>query len=245
MHSIGASFARSPALTDTQLLHPVRAWLVPLLVGLGAYTVAVASAFALLNDGDTLSHIVIGRWIIEHRAIPFHDPFTFTFPGGTWVPHEWLAEVTFASLYDGLGWGGVIAATGLAIAAAFSLMTVALQRSLGPRRAAIGALLAFALTVPHLLARPHVLALPLLVVWMAGVIRARDEGRVPSFALLPVMMVWCNVHGGFVAGLLFACLLAAEAVLEAPPSARWPTVRGWGSFLASAAAAALVSPNGI
>src|SRR6516165_7331670 len=75
MQSIGASFPRSPALTDTHLLHPVRAWLVPLLVGLGAYTVAVASAFALLNDGDTLSHIVIGRWIVEHRAIPFHDPY--------------------------------------------------------------------------------------------------------------------------------------------------------------------------
>src|SRR6516165_7331671 len=71
---------------------------------------------------------------------------TFTFPGGTWVPHEWLAEIVFAAVYDGLGWGGVIATTGLAIAAAFALLARALQRSLGPRRAAIGALLAFALT---------------------------------------------------------------------------------------------------
>ena len=244
MQSIGASFPRSPALTDTHLLHPVRAWLVPLLVGLGAYTVAVASAFALLNDGDTLSHIVIGRWIVEHRAIPFHDPFTFTFPGGSWVPHEWLAEIVFAAVYDGLGWGGVIAATGLAIAAAFALLARALQRSLGPRRAAIGALLAFALTEPHLLARPHVLALPLLVAWMAGVIRARDEGAAPSFALLPVMILWCNLHGGFVVGLLFAGLLAAEAVLVAPASARWQTLRGWGVFLGLSTLAALVSPNG-
>jgi hypothetical protein len=217
---------------------------VPLLVGLGAYTVAVAAALNLLNDGDTLSHIVIGRWIIEHRALPFHDPFTYTLPGGTWVPHEWLAETVFAAVYDGLGWGGVVAATALAIAAAFALLTAALQRSLGPRRAAIGALLAFALTEPHLLARPHVLALPLLVIWMAAVIRARDEGRVPSLAMVPVMTVWCNLHGGFVVGLLFAGLLAAEAVLEAPVSARRHAVRGWGLFLALSALAALVSPNG-
>jgi hypothetical protein len=235
-------------MTDVAILAPARNRFrisVPLLVGLGAYAVAIGAAVNLLNDGDTLSHIVIGRWIIAHRAIPFHDPFTYTFPGGTWVPHEWLAEIVFAVLSDGLGWGGVVAATALAIAAAFALLTHALQRSLGPRRAAIGALLAFALTEPHLLARPHVLALPLLVMWTAGVIRARDEGRTPSVALLPVMTLWCNLHGGFVVGLLFAGLLAVEAVLEAPPSARWQAGRGWGSFLALAALAALVSPNGI
>ena len=139
-----------------------RIWLVPLLVGLGAYAVAVSAAVNLLNDGDTLSHIAIGRWIVEHRALPFHDPFSYTFHGGTWVPHEWLAEIVFAALYDWLGWGGVIAATALATATAFALMTRALQSSLGARRAAIGAALAFLLTESHLLARPHVLAFPLL-----------------------------------------------------------------------------------
>lgn len=54
----------------------------------------------LLKDGDTLSHIVIGRWIIKHHALPFHDPFTFPFPGRIWVSHEWLAEIVFAALYD-------------------------------------------------------------------------------------------------------------------------------------------------
>jgi hypothetical protein len=217
----------------------------PLLAGLAAYTIAAAAARNLLNDGDTLSHIVIGRWIIEHRALPFHDPFSWTFHGATWVPHEWLAEVVFAAIYDRLGWGGVVAATALAIAAAFALLTRALQSALGPRRAVIGAALAFLLTEPHLLARPHVLALPLLVIWMAAVIRARDEGRVPSFASLPVMTLWCNLHGGFVVGLLFAGLLAAEAVLQAAAAVRWQAARRWGVFLALSALAALVSPNGI
>jgi hypothetical protein len=245
MQSIGTSFPGSAIVLDRRASRPAREWLVPLLVGLAAYAVAAGAAVSLLNDGDTLSHIVTGRWIIEHRAIPFQDPFSYTFRGGTWVPHEWLAEVVFAALYDWLGWGGVIAATCLAIATAFALLTRALQSSLEPRRAAIGAALAFFLTEAHLLARPHVLALPLLVIWMSAVIRARDAGRVPSFALLPVMTLWCNLHGGFVVGLLFAGLFAAEAVLEAPAASRWRAVRGWGVFLSLAALAALVSPNGI
>jgi hypothetical protein len=221
-----------------------RRWLAPLLMGLVAYAVAIGVAVKLLNDGDTLSHIAIGRWIIEHGAIPFHDPFSFTVPGGKWVPHEWLAEVMFAAIWGWLGWGGVVAATAGAIAAAFALLTRALQSSLGPRRAAIGAALAFLLTEGHLLARPHALALPLLVIWMSGVIRARDEDRTPSLALLPAMILWCNLHGGFVVGLLFAGLLAAEAALAAPAVARAPVLRGWGIFLVLAVLSALASPNG-
>lgn len=232
---------------DRAAQYPARAhlWVAPLLVGLTAYAITVAAAVKLLNDGDTLSHIAIGRWIIEHQALPFHDPFTYTLPGRSWVPHEWLAEVIFAAIRSWLGWGGVVAATAGAIGVTFALLTRALQSSLGPRRAVIGAALAFLLSEGHLLARPHVLALPLLVIWMAAVIRARDEDRVPSLALLPVMVLWCNLHGGFVVGLLFAALLAVEAVLDTPGVARPQVVRGWLGFLTLAGLSALVSPNGI
>jgi hypothetical protein len=222
--------------------HP---WAAPLLVGLAAYAIAVAAAMKLLNDGDTLSHIALGRWIIAHHALPFNDPFTYTLPGHSWVPHEWLAEIVFAAIWRSLGWGGIVSATAGAIGATFALLTRALQSSLGPRRAVIGAALAFLLSEGHLLARPHVLALPLLVIWMAGLVRARDEDRVPSRALLPVMVLWCNLHGGFVVGLLFAALLAAEAVLDAAGVARPQVARGWGGFLGLAGLSALVSPNGI
>jgi hypothetical protein len=223
----------------------VSAWLMPTLVGLGVYCMAIVGAQSLLNDGDTLSHIATGRRIIAHGAIPFHDPFSFTARDQRWVPHEWLAEIVFAGLYDRLGYSGVVAGAGLAAAVALALLARSLAQTLGPSRAAIGALAAFSLIEAHLLARPHVLAWPFLVVWMSSVVKARDRGRVPSMALLPVMMLWCNLHGGFVVGLLFAGLIAAEAILQAPAPVRFQTSRAWGLFLALAGLSALVSPNGI
>lgn len=240
----GCRFSRA-ALSSAAGSNSVGAGLAALLVGLGAYCVAIAGAHGLLNDGDTLSHIAIGRWIIAHRALPIHDPFSLTAHGQVWVPHEWLAEIVFALVHDGFGWGGVVALTGLCCAAAFALLTLELARSLSPRRAALAGLSAFLLAESHFLARPHALAWPLLVVWMAGIIGARDRGRTPPWALLLIMAVWCNLHGGFVVGLLFAALLAAEAVMTSPPAARLPTLGGWGLFLVLAGLAALVSPNGI
>ncbi len=235
-----------PCLSSQQrVLDPSSGWVAPSLVGIGVYCVAVVGAQALLNDGDTLSHIAIGRWIIAHRAIPFVDDFSFTASGHSWVPHEWLAEAVFAGLYDWLGWGGVVTLTAAAAAAAFALLALALQRTLGPGPATIGALAAFSLTEAHLLARPHALAWPLLVIWTASIVAARDKGQRPSLALLPIMILWCNLHGGFVIGLGFAGLIAAEAVLDATAATRVRQIRGWGIFLGLAGLCALCSPNGV
>lgn len=236
------SIALSPA---RRVSNAARSWGVPIAVGLGAYIVCVTFARGMLGDGDTSMHITIGRWILAHHTLPIHDPFSYTMQGHPWVPHEWLSEVVFAGLYDRFGWGGVVAGSALAIGAAFALLTHALEQTLGPRRAAIGAALAFLLSMQHLLARPHVLAWPLLVVWMAGIIRARDLGRTPSLWLLPVMVLWCNLHGGFVVGLAMAGLLAIEAVAQGPAGSRRAVIRGWGVFIGLAALGALISPNGI
>ena len=98
----------------------------------------------------------------------------------------------------------------------------------------------------HLTARPHALALPLLVAWAAELIRARDEARAPSLLLLPLMVLWANLHGGFVVGLGLAGLLAIEAVLTARTGPeRRAAVWGWGRFVAGAALASLLTPQGI
>ena len=47
-----------------------RVWLVPLLVGLGVYLLICVDARTVLGDGDTLTHIVVGRWILEHWRDP-------------------------------------------------------------------------------------------------------------------------------------------------------------------------------
>jgi hypothetical protein len=48
-----------------------------LLAALIAVTLFAIAAFspAVLNDGDTWSHLATGEWILAHGALPRADPF--------------------------------------------------------------------------------------------------------------------------------------------------------------------------
>ena len=101
------------------------------------------------------------------------------------------------------------------------------------------------LVTANLLARPHVLALPLAAAWGAGLLAARDRGRAPPIGLAALMTAWANMHGGFIFGLLLIGPFAVEAVTEAPVGARLFAARAWATFALAAFTAALINPYGI
>ncbi|HUN45975.1 MAG TPA: hypothetical protein VMU85_05625 [Stellaceae bacterium] len=218
----------------------------PLLIAVFVFAATLFSEPRALFDPDVLWQNVTGHWILAHGAVPHVDLFTYTVRGEPWVVHEWLADLLMASAYDALGWHGVTLLAALAAATALGLLTRALSRTLPPLPAMLLAMLAWLMLLPHLLARPHLLAMPLLVAWIAAVLRARDEDRAPPFAWALLMALWANIHGSFCFGLGFAGLIAVEAVLSAPTATeRRRALRRWAAFLAVAALAPLVSPNGI
>jgi hypothetical protein len=217
----------------------------PLLAALLVFGRLLAAGTALLNDPDTYLHIAAGRWILAHGALPVQDPFSHSMLGAHWVSSEWLAQVLLAAVHDHLGWSGVVVLAASCVAVAVGLLTRFLLGRWPVLPALIAAALATAMLQPHCLARPHVVALPLLVLWAAVLLDARDRGRAPPFAALPIMALWTNLHGSFLFGLAFAAFLAAEAVLQPGGSSRMAEARRWGLFVLAALGAALLSPHGI
>src|ERR1700722_4862716 len=194
--------------------------LLPLWVGLGIYALFLLAGNRLLIDPDTLWQITVGQWIIDHRAVPETDVFSFTMRGQPWISTQWLAQVLFAKSYALFGWSGPVVLSSAAIAATFALFTKFVSRHLGESTTLVFVAAALALTVPHLLARPHVLAMPVMVAWFAGLIAAAGRRTAPSYWLLPLMALWANLHGGFVFGLVLVAPIALDAVVGAEAPAR-------------------------
>lgn len=217
---------------------------LPLLTGVLVYLYALSRGEALLADGDTYWHVAAGRWMLEHGTVPAQDPFSHTRLGAPWTAHEWLSELILA-VSHAAGWSMVAAVTAAAFALTLALFARALLRWLEPIHVIAASTLAVLMTAGHLVARPHILAMPLLVLWTVELVRARDDDRSPSWWLLPAMTVWANMHGGFTLGIALACAFAAEAVLAARRRGHVAaTARTWGLFVGLTVVCSLLTPHG-
>ena len=219
---------------------------LPLLTALAAYALTLAFGSGALGDPDIYWHIVTGRWIIAHGGVPHQNLFSYTLPGVPWIAHEWLAEPLMAWLYDHFGWHGLVMMAAAGNAATMAIFSRVLLRFLEPHHVLLVATLAWLVLLQHTLARPHIIALPMMVAWVGALVTARADGRAPPLVLALLMVPWVNLHGSFLFGLLMAGLFLLEAAVLAPTgAARWAAARDWALFVAAAAVASLVTPNGI
>ena len=188
-----------------------------ILVALSALAMFVFCLFDqdMFADGDTNWHVATGRWILAHGYVPTTDPFSFSAYHHRWVAHEWLSEVLMALAWRAAGWSGVMLLTAASGALAVGLLAAELARRLGTLSVIAGVALIFGLLHTHILARPHMIALPVLAVWIAALLRARRDRRSPPLWLLPVATLWANLHGSIIFGLAFTGPFALEAFLEA------------------------------
>jgi hypothetical protein len=221
-----------------------RRGLMPLAFGVGVFALMLCIGNALLVDSDIFWQIEVGRWIIDHRAVPTADVYSFTRLGAPWRSTSWLAQVLYAAAFAQNGWAGVVILSALAIAAAFALFAQFLLRHVSVALVTIMTMLALLLSMPHLLARPHALALPLMVIWFGLLVQAADRRAAPSFWLLPVLALWANLHGGFVFGLLLIAPLALDAVWNVAPGQRLPLGLRWSGFAFGALLACGCTPYG-
>ncbi|HET7123285.1 MAG TPA: hypothetical protein VFI51_04160 [Bradyrhizobium sp.] len=213
-------------------------------LGAGVYLLQLVNGSNLLRDSDTYWHIAAGKWIIAHHAVPRVDIYSFTKAGEPWISTSWLAQVLYGEAFELAGWAGPIVLAATCIAATIALLAFILSRRIPWTYAVVVALAALTLSIHHLFARPHVLALPVMVAWVYGLVSASESREAPSFRLLPLMALWANLHGGFVFGLALLAPFALDALWNQEGSRRTSLALRWIAFGVCALAASCVTPYG-
>ncbi len=169
-------------------------------------------ASSLLDDAGTGWHIRTGEQILQTLSVPRADPFSYTGGGQPWFAWEWLYDALLGAVHTRLGLNGVVLLTALVIASTFFLLYRLALRASGdaPIAAALTLLAVFGSSI-HFLARPHVVSWLFTVIWMALLERHRRGERKALLWLPALMLLWVNLHGGFVLGVVLPGLyLAAE-----------------------------------
>ena len=237
-----AGAARVPAPSDIR-----RARRFTLVFLFAFYLVTLLGSHSgdyFLQDPDIYWHIAVGRDIWRTGAFPQLDAYSFTFQGHPWIANQWLGELLLLGAYSLAKWRGVVLLSTLAIAFSYSLLFLFLSRQMRLTVAAGIATLAYSFSLGHFSARPQILADPLLILWVAGLVHAVDKKVAPSWLLLPVMILWANLHGSFSFGLGIAIAFGVEAVFCSNVEERPRTASLWTVFLVMALGAACITPYG-
>jgi hypothetical protein len=230
-----------PSLTDI-------AFVMPLLF----LFVKLQGARTMLGDGDTGWHVRAGEWMLENGRVPTADMFSFSRPGEPWFAWEWLWDIAAALLHQRWGMAAVVAASVAVICLSSALLFRLIRRSCENGLVAIAVtLLATGGCSIHWLARPHLFTQLFLLVTLHITVRAREGRTKLLWWLVPLTLLWTNLHGGFfVIFLVFACYFGhglLSAAIEPDRERRYRSItqlKPWALVAMACLAATFVNPYG-
>ncbi|HVI07731.1 MAG TPA: hypothetical protein VND65_05505 [Candidatus Binatia bacterium] len=175
----------------------------------------------LLGDAGAGWHIRTGQIILATHSIPRTDPFSSSMSGHTWYAWEWLFDVGVGELDRAAGLNAVVAFAALVIGLTFSLsFRLLTRRGAGLLVALILTMLATSASMIHFQARPHVVSWLFTVIWLWIL---DSDGPEPEFGnssgnpawILPaLMLLWVNIHGGFLIGFVLIAIYCVGAAWD-------------------------------
>jgi hypothetical protein len=203
--------------------------------GLGLYVNIVA-------DYDLWGYMAFGRLFWEKGLFPYQDVFSYLPTKDPWVYHEWLTGLIFFLVHEHFSATGLqLLRYGMIYAAIALLLATAVKRGGNPLSIFIVLFLTCnALTHGYAPVRAQVFTYLFFALSLYILERYKRDQRPGLLGwLIPIQILWCNLHGGFVAGL---GLIGLYAVGEGITHRRViPYVR----IMFLAAAVTLINPYGI
>jgi hypothetical protein len=163
--------------------------------------IVIAIVYAFLAGLHTVSEtdlgcqMATGRYIVQHHQIPSTTLFNYTVPNSTWI-YPPFSGVIFYLLYLAGGYVALSIFNAIACAA-----TVALAVWRGGRVTAALAILAVPAIAFRTVPRADLFTTVLFTALLVLLIRHYEGQRVRLWLLPMLMLLWVNLHHGFIAGL--------------------------------------------
>lgn len=218
--------------------------------GIYVFLISIACTYYLLNAAQIVGHydlgwhLAAGDLIRDQDQVPFQDPWSFTSGGRQWFNLSWLWDVFASILFQHTNFCGLllfVVACGAIIVG--YLASICLRTGASAIAVCISVFLA-SLLFPAFAAYPNVYlaAAPNIATMLFSVIFYGECLKGTRRVLwLPAMMVlWANLHGGFLLGLFIIGIFGGVALLRL----NWAAVKLYALAGVGCLIATLINPLG-
>jgi len=178
-----------------------------------------------INDPDTFWHLATGKWIIEHRTLPSEDPFAFTTQKYAYETYErtrfllrqyWVGQlIIYLSYLIGGYWGVIVLRLIIFLSIAGLLFLWMNREGVGLSDTILFLVPAGFILIFYVGDRPNQMTYLFSVAALFFIQMVR-EGRKSGWLIIPLMLLWANIHGGYILGdiLLGAGLIEALFIVR-------------------------------
>jgi hypothetical protein len=203
----------------------------------------LAAGWFQVHNLDIGLHARTGQWIVEHGRVPAVNVLSRLHADHPTVDDKWLFQVAAHLLFDGLGPDACIIARELLLLALFGIMAVTARRlGAGTWSTAGWLLLALVAGRSRFTFRPDLVSSVLTVAVVHVLLVSARDGR-GAWVLVPLQLLWVNVHGYFITGpLMLFAVAGAQALCGAGGRAVARRLLPVGALML---AACLVNPAGL
>jgi hypothetical protein len=213
-------FAALKSFLKTLTFHNVCRLLVPLFWTL-LLTLICLYAIRPVMDQDFWWHLKTGELMLQQKALLAIDPFNYT--GDVIIKGResvilngyWLWQLSAALLFAVWGFNGIIVlklatATLIAWTLHQQMQRQGLPEAVRILLVTVGTVI---IVTVYNLERPQVFSI-LFLTLLIGLISDIRRGDRPSLMLWPMMVLWANIHGGFVVGDILLGLTALGFMIQ-------------------------------
>ncbi|MEA2986529.1 MAG: hypothetical protein QOD94_2783 [Alphaproteobacteria bacterium] len=192
-------------------------------LGIYVFLISFACVYYLANTSLMLGHfdlgwhLAAGDLIRDRGNIPFQDPWSFTLEDKQWYNLSWLWDVIASVLVQYTNFSGLIFFVVACGAVIVGYLTSACLSSGASAIAVCISVFSACLLYPSFATPPniYIAASPNTATMLFCVIFYVECLKKTRWMLLPLMMVlWANLHGGFLLGFLIVGIFGCVALLR-------------------------------
>jgi len=187
----------------------------PVVLGTLLVVLATFTSRSRFSDPDMWWHLKTGEIIWKTHSIPQVDLFSFTTNQHAYTPHEWLAQLSIYAAYHFGGYSGLMLwlclITSLVCIAGYVLCSL---YSGNAKVAFLGAMGIWFFATVGISVRPQLLGYLCLLCELLILCLGRSRSPRWFLALPLLFVVWVNLHGSFLFGLIVLGVVLLSACLE-------------------------------